>query len=406
MNPRLVLAGGMVLLAACERPPAQTAQLGFRGVGMEEVTNPRLDARLRAVNTVPAAPAAAAPDTTRAAWQNVQVLNDISTGEFTRTMNVISEWVVPDNWVDAKDIKRANKCAYCHNLANMASDEVYTKVVARRMFQMTRAINGNYQNHVKQTGVTCYSCHRGNAVPANIWYFTDRYQPLRHYLDRDDVRVQTTGGYIPTNANRSSIKQTEYTYALMVNMSNALGVNCTFCHNSRQWNDWDQSSPQRMTALRGVRMVRDLNNEYLAPLQSVWPANRLGPHGDGAKLQCATCHNGVSKPLYGAAMAADYPALYPNGGGASVDVTVTEGEARVQDGGVTVDEKVERVDVQVTPAPPPARAAAPAQTQQKPDILEKVKEMVPKDAPTPDKAEGAMGGRGPAGKDTTAKAPR
>jgi photosynthetic reaction center cytochrome c subunit len=31
--------------------------------------------------------------------------------------------------------------------------------------------------------------------------------------------------------------------------------------------------------------------------------------GDVAKVNCATCHQGVFKPLYGASMAKDYPEL-------------------------------------------------------------------------------------------------
>ena len=31
----------------------------------------------------------------------------------------------------------------------------------------------------------------------------------------------------------ASIQSTEQTYALMIAISNSLGVNCTFCHNSR-----------------------------------------------------------------------------------------------------------------------------------------------------------------------------
>ena len=43
--------------------------------------------------------------------------------------------------------------------------------------------------------------------------------------------------------DRSSIKQTEWTYALMMHFSTALGVNCTYCHNSRIFASWEQSSP-------------------------------------------------------------------------------------------------------------------------------------------------------------------
>jgi photosynthetic reaction center cytochrome c subunit len=89
-------------------------------------------------------------------------------------------------------------------------------------------------------------------------------------------------------------------------------VNCTFCHNSRQWFTWQAAGGKnRVIALRGIRMVRDLNSNYLVPLQPTWPANRLGPHGDGPKLECATCHQGAYKPLYGAQMAKDYPGLLP-----------------------------------------------------------------------------------------------
>jgi photosynthetic reaction center cytochrome c subunit len=32
--------------------------------------------------------------------------------------------------------------------------------------------------------------------------------------------------------------------------------------------------------------------------------------GDAPKVQCQTCHQGVYKPLYGAKMAKDYPAIW------------------------------------------------------------------------------------------------
>ena len=56
-------------------------------------------------------------------------------------------------------------------------------------------------------------------------------------------------------------------------------------------------------------MVRQINNDYMAGLTGAFPANRLGPTGDVAKTNCATCHNGVYKPLYGVSMAKDFPEL-------------------------------------------------------------------------------------------------
>jgi photosynthetic reaction center cytochrome c subunit len=56
-------------------------------------------------------------------------------------------------------------------------------------------------------------------------------------------------------------------------------------------------------------MVRDLNTTYLEPLVDQFPHGRLGPLGDGPKLNCATCHQGAFKPLFGASMVKDYPEL-------------------------------------------------------------------------------------------------
>ena len=52
----------------------------------------------------------------------------------------------------------------------MADDRLYTKRVARVMLKMTRHINKDWQAHVGTTGVTCYTCHRGQPVPANVWF--------------------------------------------------------------------------------------------------------------------------------------------------------------------------------------------------------------------------------------------
>lgn len=84
-------------------------------------------------------------DRAGAIYQNVQVLKDLSDDQFNQFMASITEWVAPETG-----------CNYCHNPENMASDEVYQKVVARRMIQMTQAINVDWKPHVAETGVTCY----------------------------------------------------------------------------------------------------------------------------------------------------------------------------------------------------------------------------------------------------------
>lgn len=295
-------AGVVATLAGCEGGKKTSVQLGYRGLGQEVV----LDATTRQVSAAAnRAPASLPPATPSApaAWQNVQVLTDVGANEFNRTMLAMTQWVSPQQG-----------CNYCHIATNFASDTLWTKVVSRQMLRMVRDINSNWRSHVGQTGVTCYQCHRGQPIPpAGLWYFTDENQYVRAYLDRSDARVQSYT-VEPTTANRSSIKQTENTYALMNEMSRALGVSCNFCHNSRSWSTWQNAPPARITALYGLRMVRHLNTAHLIGLDSVMATSRLGALGDAPKLQCLTCHQGAWKPLYGASMAADYPALWGHAG--------------------------------------------------------------------------------------------
>ena len=124
-----------------------------------------------------------------------------------------------------------------------------------------------------------------------------------------DQNIRVEGTKALPDGNWQSIKQTEWTYGLMVHMSKALGVNCTQCHNTRNFADWSISSPPRLTAWYGIRMARDLNLEFLQPLTDTFPLNRRGPGGDVAKVNCATCHQGAHKPLYGAEMAKYHPEL-------------------------------------------------------------------------------------------------
>jgi photosynthetic reaction center cytochrome c subunit len=320
----LAVAAG-TLLAGCERPPIDTVQTGFRGTAMTQIYNPRTVAELAEKNQLPAAldPVPSEGPKAKDVYQNVKVLGDLSVGEFTRLMVAMTNWVAP-----------TEGCLYCHS-NNFAEDTKYTKVVARKMVQMTQKINADWKPHVADTGVTCYTCHRGQPVPTNVWFaptpqkhatrmLGDKagqntpaesvklaslpYDPFGPYLDdKKEIRVIGTTA-LPTG-NRTSTKQTEFTYSLMTHMSDSLGVNCTYCHNSRSFAQWEQSPPQRTTAWYGIRMAQQLNNEYLEPLLGVFPPERLGPTGDVAKVNCGTCHQGAYKPLYGASMLKGHPEL-------------------------------------------------------------------------------------------------
>ena len=328
LNTSAVLLAVTLLGGCFERPPVDVKQNGYRGTGMQTVYNPRTVEAQAPIHQPPADPGPALPDAgpkARDIYKNVQVLGDLSIANFNRHMAQITAWVAPKEG-----------CNYCHKGENFADDGLYTKVVARRMIQMNQHLNANWKQHVGNTGVTCYTCHRGNPVPSNVWFAPLKQDtkanfigatnqqnepldvvalsslpndPFTPYLkEAKPIRVNSTTA-LPTG-NRASIQQAEHTFGLMVHFSKSLGVNCTYCHNTRETGDWSHGAmATNATAYHGIRMVRSANNDYLEGLTPVFPAQRLGPTGDVAKVNCATCHQGAFKPLYGAQMAKNFPEL-------------------------------------------------------------------------------------------------
>ena len=323
----LLVAGIAFSLSGCDLGYKRSSQEGARGAGLQQIVD---TSRIKQASAVPPPPYPLGPiDGPRAnvTYQNVKVLGDLSTDEFNRLMLSITQWVAPP----------AEGCNYCHNPANMASDEVYRKVVARRMLQMTRNINVEWKTHVKGTGVTCYTCHRGNGVPQYTWtlgapenarmgivgnkhgqntpdpnvgYASLPFDPFAQYLEGPghQIRVASSSAF-PSRDHVVSIKDAEGSYGLMMHLSSALGVNCTYCHNTQSFRSWPESRAQRAVAYYGIRMVRDINANYISSLHDVFPANRKGPQGDPLKANCATCHQGLNKPLGGVSMLPDNPAL-------------------------------------------------------------------------------------------------
>jgi photosynthetic reaction center cytochrome c subunit len=343
------------------RTPVEADQIGYRGVAMEQVEFADDKLAKAAMNVAPEEVYELEPDDGTAErageiYENVQVLGHLSDDNFNRFMAQITEWVSPEQG-----------CGYCHNNAdgeieNFAGDYNYAKLVSRRMIQMTQDINANYDSHVNSiaaegaeasetrvaqddsiAGVNCYTCHRGKNVPEYLWFkdpgtelepldepfmgarngqnlaveangYTDlNTDPFSAYILRNEpARVIYDEASIGDN-NESLIMRTEHTYSFMIHMSKALGVNCTYCHNSRNFSDWSQSPVQRTTAWYGIQMSRHLNVDYLVPLGPTYPEHRLGELGDAPKANCATCHQGNYKPLNGADMISGFPSLWAPG---------------------------------------------------------------------------------------------
>ncbi|MBK1632817.1 photosynthetic reaction center cytochrome c subunit [Thiohalocapsa halophila] len=405
----LAAVGVAALITGCEAPPPEVVQNGYRGLGMQTNYNTdRLQASLDA-NVPPEPIPAATPGGPMAkdVYKNVQVLGELTVAEFNRLMVALTNWVAPEEG-----------CYYCHVNEGFEYDGIYTKVVSRRMIQMTQTTNANWKDHVADTGVTCYTCHRGKPVPEYVWtsdpgpgqpsmiaptgqnvaaksvaYASLPYDPFTPYLLQDnDIRV--IGETVLPQGNRSSIKQAEWSYGLMMHMSSALGVNCTYCHNSRSFYSWDQSAPARTTAWYAIRHVREMNNDYVVPLSEIIPASRKGPLGDVYKIYCTTCHQGAYKPLYGAKMLKDYPSLaqpLPEGG-----LEAVKAGKKAED---TTEQQQAKAEQAEAPAPAPAQeqpaqeAAAPAAPEAEPAAAPA--EAAPAEAAPPEQSTEPAASAGP-----------
>jgi hypothetical protein len=92
--------------------------------------------------------------------KNLQVLpKDMTTQQLTGLMRRVAGALGVD-------------CTHCHvSMTDRASDDKAPKLVARKMFKMTMAINDEFLKDVGEPApageqkVTCYTCHRGALKP-------------------------------------------------------------------------------------------------------------------------------------------------------------------------------------------------------------------------------------------------
>ena len=228
-------------------------------------------------------------------------------------------------------------------IPNLFEDpDSYQYGVGAMMIAMTQNINENWAGHVNanaEVGVTCYTCHRGQPVPSEIWFsimpVTERTagwsanqnratslsqstslpsDALESYLlDTQTIAVhdlESRVAGVPGRDGYPGIQNAERTYSLMNYFANSLGVNCVFCHNSRAFYDAGQVTPQWATASLGILMVQELNNDYIVPAGALLPEERLGPrNGDEPKVACKTCHKGYQQPLQGTNVIGAWPQL-------------------------------------------------------------------------------------------------
>ncbi|WP_371227404.1 photosynthetic reaction center cytochrome PufC [Roseovarius sp. 2305UL8-3] len=335
----VVIVGGAVYatvaaLAILWGPYAtESMQTGPRGTGMvvpefdadRLVPDPSIASFLE--TTSAAIPPVGGEETAGDARENVPPgLEDLTVENYDRLLTAMREWTGIPNLFDDLDS--------------------YQTGVGYVMIAMTQNINENWDGHVnanKEVGVTCYTCHRGQPVPSDIWFkispvnmraqgwsanqnratlnssFTslpsdalETYLLEYEVIGVHDLESRVAG--IPGQDGYPGIQHAERTYAFMNYIANSLGVNCVFCHNSRAFYEGSEVTPQWSTESLGIAMVQEMNEEYLIPLADQYPPERLGPvHMDAPKAACKTCHKGYQQPLQGTNVIGDWPELATTG---------------------------------------------------------------------------------------------
>jgi photosynthetic reaction center cytochrome c subunit len=91
------------------------------------------------------------------------------------TITVLKGLMVPQFEVEMRHFVQALgvNCGGCHVPRNFPSEDNPRKAVARRMIEMTRALNAKYfpdytppEGETSLGRVTCYTCHQGSTTPA------------------------------------------------------------------------------------------------------------------------------------------------------------------------------------------------------------------------------------------------
>ena len=191
------VVGGAVfaatMLVAFGQPYAtDSLQTGPRGTGMSV---PEFEADLAkpdpgiagflATTSAPVIPQGG-EEAARTARENVPPgLEDLTVENYDRLLAAMRAWTgIPDLF---------------------ENPDSYQTAVGHTMIAMTRTINEEWAGHVnanKQVGVTCYTCHRGQPVPSDIWF---RISPVNESAEgwsanQNRVTVQSQFTSLPSDA--------------------------------------------------------------------------------------------------------------------------------------------------------------------------------------------------------------
>lgn len=141
------------------------------------------------------------------------------------------------------------QCSYCH--VTPFEQDTPNKLIARLMLR-------DYERGMKHKdgrALNCNDCHKGQANP---------------------LRTLAFEGTVGKKLSGLRVLRQEQVTPVMVTFTQALGVDCDYCHTG----DFDEETPRKQIA-------RYMMIEFSAKLVK----------NDGAVVNCNSCHQGHARPL-------------------------------------------------------------------------------------------------------------
>lgn len=322
------------LLVVFDNPYRTTdLQTGPRGIGMDVSKfvkdNPQFDPYEETYDAFDRVEVAdGTPSAAEAYGDSVIAFGDMDQANFDRLQEAMSAWVGTD--VVLYD--------------NGEVDET-TLAITQSCVEATQYLNTDWDTHnlaSEGIGVNCYTCHRGQPTPPGAWFkagavnsaaegwaavqnrlmtyagttttdFVHKYTqseftslPVdaveKYLLDGESIKVHDLESRVDQQPGDPVWQDAERTFSLMNHQSNALNVNCVYCHNSRAFYDATQVTPAWSITTLAQNMTIDVNQTFYEPRSELTGE-------ESGKVNCMTCHMGVIEPLNKRNMVAEWPEL-------------------------------------------------------------------------------------------------
>lgn len=150
-------------------------------------------------------------------------------------------------------------------------------------------------------GVTLDDDEASEAVDETSLYYVDFNNNPDQYVS---ARAYVTMGAYQQNVSETinvqvleGVDASEISGYMLNYFVAGLGVGCTYCHNIENYaaDEWDdpEAMANKAMARNHLRMTQDLNRQWLPQLATLIDTKQPS----GSQIICATCHNGVAKPV-------------------------------------------------------------------------------------------------------------